>query len=51
MCHNIIYKINYKKKKMMICKFVKSQKLMWHNIIKLTKSKKKKVYVLHYSID
>ena len=33
----------------MRCKIVKTQKLMWRNIMKSTKSQK--VSVLHYSID
>ena len=33
----------------MRCKIVRTQKLMWHNIMKSTKSQK--VSVLHYSID
>ena len=33
----------------MRCKIVRFQKLMWHNIMRSTKSKK--VSVLHYSID
>ena len=34
----------------MRCKIVRFQKLMWRNIMKLTKSKKK-TSVLHYSIN
>ena len=33
----------------MRCKIVRTQKLMWHNIMRSTKSKK--VSILHYSID
>ena len=33
----------------MRCKIVRFQKLMWHNMMKSTKSQK--VSVLHYSID
>ena len=33
----------------MRCKIVRFQKLMWRNMIRLTKSKKSSV--LHYSID
>ena len=33
----------------MRCKIVRFQKLMWHNMMRLTKSQK--VLVLHYSID
>ncbi len=32
-------------------KIVRSQKLMWCNIMSSIKSKKKKVLVLHYTID
>ena len=35
--------------KIMRCKIVRTQKLMWPNIMRSTKSKK--VSVLHYSID
>ena len=35
--------------KIMRCKIVRFQKLMWRNIMKSTKSKK--ASVLHYSID
>ena len=34
----------------MKCKIVRHQKFMWRNIMKSTKNKKK-VSVLHYSID
>ena len=33
----------------MRCKIARTQKLMWHNIMRLTKSQK--ISVLHYSID
>ncbi len=33
----------------MSCKIVRTQKLMWYNIMRSTKNKK--VSVLHYSID
>ena len=33
----------------MRCKIVRTQKLMWHNIMRSTKSQK--VLDLHYSID
>ena len=33
----------------MRCKIVKTQKLMWRNIMRLIKSQK--VLILHYSID
>ena len=33
----------------MRCKIVRTQKLMWHNIMRSTKSQK--VSILHYSID
>ena len=37
----------------MRCKIVRFQKLMWRNIMRSTKSKKKKKnpLILHYSID
>ena len=33
----------------MRCKIVRTQKLMWHNIMRLTKSQK--TSILYYSID
>jgi RecG-like helicase len=45
------FKINNKKiKTIMMCKIERTQKLICQNIVKSTK-KKKKVYVLYYSID
>ncbi len=35
----------------MRCKIVRLQKLMWHNIMRSTKSKKQKALILYYSID
>ena len=35
----------------MVCKIVRFQKLMWHNIMRLTKNKNKKTSILHYSIN
>ena len=46
----IRFKFNQKKYiKIMRCKIVKFQKLMWRNMIRSTKNQK--VSVLHYSID
>jgi lipoprotein signal peptidase len=48
--NRIKFKFNYKIYiKIMRCKIVRFQKLMWRNMIRSTKSKK--VSVLHYSID
>ena len=48
--YRIKFKFNYKIYiKIMRCKIVRTQKLMWHNIIKSNKNKK--VSILHYSID
>ena len=48
--NKIKFKFNYKIYiKIMRCKIVRFQKLMWRNMIKSTKSQK--VSVLHYSID
>ena len=48
--NKIKFKFNYKIYiKIMRCKIVRFQKLMWRNMMKSTKSQK--VSVLHYSID
>ena len=48
--NKIKFKFNYKIYiKIIRCKIVRTQKFMWPNIMRSTKSKK--VSVLHYSID